>query len=156
MRKVVPAMVLVIPILTLGFTTLHSVAEAAVDLGKGEVKEKKEVSQLDEQQERGRSTFRVYCASCHGEEARGDGPMVEVLKVRPADLTRLSRDNEGEFPYLKTLRAIDGRADVISHGSRTMPVWGLTFRCLDCDTDQDKEVRERIQDLLAYLETLQD
>ncbi len=103
----------------------------------------------------GARTFRAYCVSCHGKEARGDGPLAEVLKVPPTDLTRLTASHQGTFPYLEVRRAIDGRADVLAHGGREMPVWGLSLQCLDCDTDREAQVREQIEDLLAFLASIQ-
>jgi putative copper export protein/mono/diheme cytochrome c family protein len=35
----------------------------------------------------GETLFAVHCASCHGQEARGDGPAGASLKTKPADLT---------------------------------------------------------------------
>jgi mono/diheme cytochrome c family protein len=73
----------------------------------------------------GRSLYRVYCANCHGETARGDGPMTAFLKVSPTDLTRLEVD--GVFPYDDVLRYIDGRKAARAHGRPDMPVWGDAF-----------------------------
>ena len=46
----------------------------------------------------GRDIFRYYCATCHGREGRGDGPVGAQLKTRPANLTRLAASNGGQFP----------------------------------------------------------
>jgi mono/diheme cytochrome c family protein len=35
----------------------------------------------------GRALFQTNCVACHGADARGDGPMAQTLKPRPADLT---------------------------------------------------------------------
>jgi putative copper export protein/mono/diheme cytochrome c family protein len=35
----------------------------------------------------GESLFAAHCASCHGQEARGDGPASASLNIKPADLT---------------------------------------------------------------------
>lgn len=103
----------------------------------------------------GGRTYRAFCASCHGASATGNGPMAEVLKVRPADLTRISERNGGGFPEGRIAGIIDGRLEVHGHGPGSMPVWGLTFRENGRDTDQETEVRERIKDLVAYLESIQ-
>jgi len=103
----------------------------------------------------GGRTYRAYCASCHGAAADGNGPMVEVLKVRPADLTRIRERNGGAFPEGRIAGIIDGRLAVHGHGPGSMPVWGLTFRESGRDSDQETEVRERIKDLVAYLESVQ-
>lgn len=105
--------------------------------------------------ERGEVSYRVYCLNCHGVEARGDGPMAEVLKVQPTDLTRLSAEAGGTFPRDQLREVIDGRRDVLSHGRREMPVWGLAFRERGRDSDQEAEVQARIDDLLAFLESIQ-
>src|SRR5690606_1527922 len=37
----------------------------------------------------GAELYRVFCASCHGKEARGDGLVAETLKPTVPDLTRI-------------------------------------------------------------------
>ena len=110
---------------------------------------------LERQAERGRDLYRIYCRNCHGETGRGDGPMVEVLTVRPTDLTRLAKDHDGEFPSDEVLAAIDGRDDLLAHGSSKMPVWGLAFREFDTDIDQERHIQARILQLIEYLKTIQ-
>ena len=39
--------------------------------------------------EAGHDEFMISCSSCHGTSAKGDGPVAEVLTVKPADLTRI-------------------------------------------------------------------
>lgn len=104
---------------------------------------------------RGRTSYRIYCRNCHGDEAKGDGPIAELLKAPPADLTKLSAKNDGKFPAEEIYEAIDGRNEVAAHGSREMPIWGFSFQDPSRDEDQEAEVRERLLDLVAYLETLQ-
>jgi mono/diheme cytochrome c family protein len=103
----------------------------------------------------GRLSYRVHCASCHGEQGKGDGPMVKALKVQPADLTRLALSHQGRFPREEVYNAIDGRREVLGHGPGAMPVWGATFQERGNDRPQEREVREKILDLLAYLESIQ-
>ncbi len=103
----------------------------------------------------GKATYRVYCSNCHGETARGDGPVAEVLKVPPADLTRISENNRGVFPSADVYATIDGRTEVDAHGSREMPVWGLTFQDRNRDSEQEGAVQEKIRDLVFYLESIQ-
>lgn len=103
----------------------------------------------------GRLSYRVHCASCHGEGGRGDGPMVQALKVRPSDLTRLAAAPGGRFPRDEVYQVIDGRREVLGHGHGAMPVWGATFQDRGKDSPQEREVREKILDLLAYLESIQ-
>jgi mono/diheme cytochrome c family protein len=105
--------------------------------------------------EAGRRSFRLYCASCHGPAARGDGPVARDLKIQPADLTGLARKSGGAFPYDRVYRAVDGREEVRGHGPGSMPVWGLSFQTREKDVDQEEQAREQIRDLLAYLQSIQ-
>ena len=72
----------------------------------------------------GSELFRFHCASCHGIEAMGDGPLGEVLTIPPANLTALAVDNDGVFPLARVLERIDGTVNVKAHGD-AMPVFGL-------------------------------
>lgn len=107
----------------------------------------------------GAAEFRISCAVCHGEHARGDGPLAEFLTVKPADLTTLSKQNNGQFPVQQVFDAIDGRTLVRGHGTRDMPVWGARY-----EANVGKEygpygseamVRARIMELVDYLQTMQ-
>jgi len=105
---------------------------------------------------RGRNTFRIYCASCHGAAAKGDGPVAAYLKIPPSDLTKVAAANQGKFPADQVYSIIDGRDPAVpSHGPRDMPVWGLSFQTPGKDTDQEAEVRGRIVDLVAFLKSIQ-
>jgi mono/diheme cytochrome c family protein len=109
-----------------------------------------------ERLDRGRTSFRTYCSNCHGDGGRGDGKMAEILRVPPADLTRLAVDDGGAFPSERVYRAIDGRDEVRGHGRREMPVWGIGFRDPGRDSDQEAEVRQRILDLVAFIASIQE
>jgi mono/diheme cytochrome c family protein len=114
------------------------------------------MAQQEKLVERGRFLFRVYCQNCHGETGRGDGPTAAMMKVTPSDLTRIRRDNEGEFPFDRIHRTIDGRQEVRGHGAARMPVWGLAFQELDRDVNQKDEVRGKILQLIEFLESIQE
>ena len=47
----------------------------------------------------GAELYAANCASCHGREGKGKGPMAQTLKVKPPDLTKLSKRNGGTFPF---------------------------------------------------------
>ncbi len=104
---------------------------------------------------RGRTTYRIYCRNCHGADGVGDGPIAELLKVKPSDLTRITENHDGVFPAEEIHTVIDGRTEVRGHGSREMPIWGIAFQERNRDTDQEGEVRERISDLVAFLASIQ-
>ena len=105
----------------------------------------------------GAEMFQRYCASCHGTSAEGNGPVAQVLKVPPKDLTRIAARRSGNFPEAEIARFIDGRFDVVAHGTREMPVWGLTFskREVPKGEDPDAVARGRIEALIEYLKTIQ-
>ena len=97
--------------------------------------------------------FRAHCASCHGMDGRGKGPVAAQFRHEPPDLTRFSFRNGGVFPGEKLARIIDGR-DVASHGDRDMPVWGDIFRRTQ-PGDGPEAVADRIATILRYLEAIQ-
>ncbi len=103
----------------------------------------------------GALSYRIHCLNCHGSAGTGNGPMAELLKIVPTDLTRIAARHGGEFPAEHVYRTIDGRQEIAAHGSRQMPVWGIGFQDLGRDADQEAAVRNKILDLVAYLETLQ-
>jgi len=106
----------------------------------------------------GQSLFRTYCASCHGARADGTGPMVGALAGEPADLTRLTADNDGIFPLVRVIRQIDGRDPLVAHGS-PMPVFGGFFEgrdvALKTHSGQPIMTSMPVAELVGWLETMQ-
>ncbi len=99
----------------------------------------------------GDGTYRLYCASCHGTGGKGDGPLADVLKRPPPDLTRLAANNGGIYPSDLVARIIDGRAPAKGHGGGDMPVWGDAFsRASDTTPTSEKVAR-----LVRFLERIQ-
>ena len=82
-----------------------------------------------------------------------------MLMKRPADLTRLEKENGGEFPYWRVFAVIDGRYMVPEHGEREMPVWGRQFLQEDAKVYGPKGgeivTTERIHELAGYVQSLQ-
>jgi mono/diheme cytochrome c family protein len=104
----------------------------------------------------GAELFAAYCASCHGVDARGDGPAAAALKTPPTDLTAIATRNGGVFPDGAIARTIDGRFDLPAHGSREMPVWGVRLADeIPCFATGEEVARGRIASLVEYLKTLQ-
>jgi len=95
----------------------------------------------DAQTARGKKLFISYCASCHGTDARGNGPVALSLKKSPTDLTHLQKG--GKFPADQIRKQITGDLNLPVHGKRDMPVWGLVFSQTD------------ITNLVKYLESIQ-
>ncbi len=102
----------------------------------------------------GKSLFRAWCRSCHGESARGDGPMAENLRVAPSDLTLLKQREGGRFYFGRVTAKIDGREKTRGHGSRDMPVWGEAFGLVD-EAGGEEAVREKINALVHFLRSIQ-
>jgi mono/diheme cytochrome c family protein len=108
----------------------------------------------------GKQEFEVHCAGCHGTDARGKGPNAGP-KVSSADLTLMAEHNAGSFPTERIIGVIDGRAQIASHGSRDMPVWGDQYAKLAAEHfagspyDQEALVRGRVLILVDYLRRIQ-
>lgn len=106
----------------------------------------------------GRDLYMRHCATCHGLEADGDGPMAPILLVQPTALSTLAADHGGDFPLLRAIRRIDGRDPLVSHGS-SMPVYGQFFEgddtALKAPNGQPVMTSRPIADLVSYLLTIQ-
>jgi hypothetical protein len=108
----------------------------------------------------GEVDFRMSCATCHGEDGRGDGVKAFGLSAEPPDLTLLKRRNDGDFPQERLRHIIDGREDIETHGDREMPVWGQLFK-LDAEEGlggaegDDAAVERRIDAVIDFIESLQ-
>jgi mono/diheme cytochrome c family protein len=75
----------------------------------------------------GKSEFQSSCASCHGTDANGKGPVSDQLKIPPPDLTMLAKNNNGVFPMNALYETIYGLKTIPAHGTREMPIWGERF-----------------------------
>jgi mono/diheme cytochrome c family protein len=102
----------------------------------------------------GAQLFRMHCATCHGTDGRGTGPLAGHLRRPPPDLTKFTAMNGGVFPGERVFRIIDGR-DVPSHGNREMPVWGDAFRSSPGGLT-DEAIKARIRAILKYLQGIQE
>jgi mono/diheme cytochrome c family protein len=136
--------VLILALTTIVIGGTHSVQAQRMDLGKNE--------------------YLRACASCHGQIGKGDGPVAKSLTKQPSDLTKLSKNNNGVFPVSRVYDVVDGRVQVIMHGTREMPIWGDRYRSdlmgrvlrEDMSTElREAMVRVRILMLIEYLSTLQ-
>jgi len=83
----------------------------------------------------GAMLFHRYCATCHGETARGDGVAAKLFDPRPPDLTRSKLSEE----YKESIIRLGGREVGRSPG---MPPW------------RDELDDEQIRDLLGYLRSV--
>lgn len=105
----------------------------------------------------GAQLFQRFCASCHGREGRGDGPVAATLKVEVPDLTRLARRGGNAFPTEQVRRIVDGREVLAAHGARRMPVWGYEFATATASEPDSgaAQAATLVDRLVEYLRTLQ-
>jgi hypothetical protein len=76
---------------------------------------------------------------------------------------RLTKSNAGVFPVQRVFEMVDGRLEVVGHGSRDMPVWGNDYNAkapewvgpFGNSADVEAWVRSRILALVEYVSTLQ-
>lgn len=107
-------------------------------------------------QQAGRDYYVEACASCHGMDGRGEGPVAPSLAVKPPDLTTMAARRKGKYPYEELASYIDGRKAIAAHGSREMPVWGERFaEEYPKDPQQDRIIHGKVLMLLVYLESIQ-
>ena len=107
----------------------------------------------------GEGDFNMYCASCHGENGKGNGPKSFGLSKPAPDLTQLTIRN-GAFPREKLIGLIDGRDPIPAHMDREMPVWGVWFKEeaaaeLGGGEGDEGSVARRVGNLVDYVESLQ-
>jgi mono/diheme cytochrome c family protein len=102
----------------------------------------------------GAYAYRTHCATCHGADGKGEGPLAESLRFRPPDLTLIAKHNGGTYPAETVQRIVDGRKPLPGHGGRDMPVWGDAFKNADTGFD-DASVQERIRAVIEHVRTLQ-
>lgn len=103
----------------------------------------------------GKVMYKEYCAVCHGDGAKGDGPYASMLKVPPPDLTTLAKRHDGKFPYDYVSNILRfGPGATILHGSADMPAWGPIFQSFD--KNNERAVERRIKNVCDYLASLQE
>lgn len=109
-------------------------------------------------EDRAKADFVNYCASCHGVDGTGNGPMADVLKAKPSDLTTLTKNNGKDFPYLKLRKVIDGTVETGKmrvHSSKEMPVWGDVFRRKAVGDNKYVAAQARIMSIIDYITSIQ-
>lgn len=110
-----------------------------------------------------RDDFITWCSGCHGDDGKGRGPVAIELKTKPADLTAIAARNGGTFDREQVYKQIEGLDMPASHGTSDMPVWGAWFVhqaigegvLIEDARTAAKEATQRINNLVKYLESLQ-
>lgn len=126
---------------TLSFTAAASAGDKTG--GKDDVRE-------------GQKYFVRYCASCHGTNGTGDGPVAKSLSKPPANLRLLSDRFGSPLPAARLADLIDGRDAVRAHGTADMPVWGERLYSMGEGERGELGITEVIGKIVAYLDTIQD
>jgi len=109
----------------------------------------------------GKMEYGESCAACHGVTGKGDGPFAAQLKSPMPNLTVLSKNNGGVFPTLRVYNVIDGRQELLAHGTREMPIWGKAYQVkagefyADSYYDPETFIRGRILALIDYINRMQ-
>ena len=102
---------------------------------------------------KGELTYVRYCVSCHGKDAKGDGPLANDLRVPVPDLTMVSARSGGNYPYDRVVRIIQSGETVRGHGTADMPAWGDAFK--KTKGTETGTVEAAIRNLAKYLRSLQ-
>ena len=100
-----------------------------------------------------KETFVKYRASCHGADAKGNGPAAIAMNTPPPDLTSLTRRHEGKYPAGYVGAVLKFGRSLASHGSEDMPVWGSRFK--ELDPVRDPTGQQHVDAVVAYIESLQ-
>lgn len=105
----------------------------------------------------GKKEFITYCASCHGSDGKGNGPVVNFLKRKPADLTQLSKTNNGAFPFERIYGVFDGTYVFSEHGTSEMPIWGYKFiREAQQADEPSTTAKAKALDIILYIQLIQE
>ena len=90
---------------------------------------------------------------------KGDGSDVQTIPMHPppSDLTQLTKENGGKFPFDEVVETIDGRKNIPSHERLEMPFLGATLQKpgQEFTPESDAEVKKRIDAMARYVESLQ-
>lgn len=110
-----------------------------------------QVSARSGKDDHGQRLFNQYCASCHGVDGKGGGPVAASLKNPIPDLTTIEKRN-GKYDQLRVQNIISGEYEIAAHGKKDMPVWGYIFKQ---KSGSETTSRLQIYALGTYLKSIQ-
>jgi mono/diheme cytochrome c family protein len=135
----------------------HQVEE---DVDRGHVRVENLVKYIESIQEPGPNAspsgavlYKRYCAACHGNDLKGNGPAPPPFRDYPPDLTTLAKRNKGVFPEGYIEKVLRNGVTLPAHGPAEMPIWGLDFRA--SEGLSQAEIDARIKALTIYIESYQ-
>jgi len=99
--------------------------------------------------------FQGYCAPCHGEYGKGDGPLADFLadaNKPPTDLTTIALEHDGTFPTFWVEAFIANRGRSSSRGRDAMPDWG---RLLRSRSTNEGVYQLKLRNLVEHLRSIQ-
>jgi mono/diheme cytochrome c family protein len=97
--------------------------------------------------------YRTFCATCHGDSGKGDGPVADLAVRRPSDLTALARTHGGTYPRNEVMAVLENNPPVAGHEPPAMPNWGNVLKTTA--GDDARIVRRRLDALVDHVATLQ-
>jgi mono/diheme cytochrome c family protein len=97
--------------------------------------------------------YKRFCAVCHGNDLKGNGPVSPEFKNPPSDLTTLAQRHEGKFPDAYVEDVLRNGVKKPAHGNTEMPVWG-PFLASVPGTDPEL-VSIQIENLTNYIKSMQ-
>ena len=97
--------------------------------------------------------YRTFCASCHGERGRGDGPVADLSNPPASDITVLQQRAGGTFPRAEVRAILDGSKTIRGHDGNGMPDWNRVLR--QTAGGDERLVQRRIDALVSHVEGLQ-
>ncbi len=101
----------------------------------------------------GLQLYKRYCAVCHGNDLKGNGPVSPEFKNGPSDLTTLAQRHGGKFPEAYVEDVLRNGVEKPAHGNTEMPIWGPLFATIR-GTDPAL-VHVRIVNLTNYIKSKQ-
>jgi mono/diheme cytochrome c family protein len=101
----------------------------------------------------GLQLYKRYCAVCHGNDLKGNGPISPEFKNGPSDLTTLAQRHGGKFPDAYVEDVLRNGVQKPAHGNTEMPIWGPLFATIR-GTDPAL-VNIRIVNLPNYIKSMQ-
>jgi mono/diheme cytochrome c family protein len=131
---------------TLFFTTLHFPVA-----GRAQSKKSSRVPPAN--RDSGEQLYKRYCAVCHGNDLKGNGPISPEYENPPADLTTLAQRHKNEFPDAYVEKVLRNGLNKPAHGNTEMPVWGPVFASTKGGDPQI--VTTRILNLTKYIKIFQ-